>query len=247
MNPFTLEGKTVLVTGASSGIGRATAILCSQMGAEVLITGRNESRLKETLESLEGTGHKMFIADLTEPDGIAGLIEWSPTLDGFVNNAGIIDLLPVDFITKGRLDRILAINTYAPIQLFTGLSRKRKFKKGASVVFTSSVSGNLVFATAHSLYSVSKAAVTAFAKNAALEMASRKIRVNSVCPGMIETELAHAEAITPEMREEDVKRYPLKRYGQPEEVAGGIVFLLSEASSFITGINLLIDGGLTLR
>ena len=247
MNPFTLEGKTILITGASSGIGRATAVMCSQMGARLLITGRSEEKLKDTMSRLNGSDHSMLCADLSVQSGIDSLIEWTPQLDGLVNNAGMIDLLPVDFITHERLERILAINTYAPIQLFIGLSKKRKFRKNSSVVFTSSVAGNFIFTPAHSMYSVTKAAVSAFAKNAALEMAARKIRVNCVCPGMIETELIHAEQVTPEMFSEDIKRYPLKRYGKPEEVANGIVFLLSDASSFITGINLLIDGGLTLR
>ena len=246
MSPFNLEGKTILITGASSGIGRATAILCAEMGASLIITGRNEERLTDTLDSLSGTGHKMFTADLADESEISRIIEQSPPLDGLVNNAGMIELLPSDYVTREKLDEILAVNTYSPITLFAGLARKRKFRKGASIVFTSSLAGNFVTAYGHSMYSVSKAAVSAFAKTAALEMAPRKIRVNCVCPGMIETALIHNERVTPEMLAEDVKRYPLKRYGKPEEVAGGIAFLLSDAASFITGINLIIDGGMTL-
>lgn len=246
MSPFTLEGRTILITGASSGIGRATAILCAQMGATLLITGRNESRLAETLSLLEGTGHNLITADLANESEIARLVEISPALDGLVNNAGMIELLPSDYVTREKLDEILAVNTYAPITLFSGLARKRKLRKGCSVVFTSSLAGNFVTAYGHSMYSVSKAAVSAFAKTAALEMASRKIRVNCVCPGMIETDLIHSDNVTPESLANDTKRYPLKRYGKPEEVAGGIAFLLSDAASFITGINLVIDGGMTL-
>ena len=246
MNPFTLENKTVLVTGASSGIGRATAILCAQMGASLLITGRNEQRLAETLNALEGSGHKPLTADLAEESEVSRLIDWASPLDGLVCNAGTIDLLPSEYITRDKLSRILAVNTYAPATLFAGLSRKRKLKKGASVVFTSSLAGNYVTAYGHSMYSVSKAAVTAFAKTAALEMASRKIRVNCVCPGMIDTELIHGGNFSAESLAEDMNRYPLKRYGKPEEVAGGIAFLLSDAASFITGTNLIIDGGMTL-
>ncbi len=247
MNLFTLEGKTILITGASSGIGRATAVLCSQMGATLLITGRNSERLADTLNALEGTGHKSITADLADESEISRLIEWTPPLDGLANNAGIIDLLPSDYITREKLGHILDVNTYAPITLFAGLARRRRLKKGSSAVFTSSLAGNFIAANGNAMYSVSKAAVSAYAKTAALEMASRKIRVNCVCPGMIETELIRNPNVTPEMLAEDMKRYPLKRYGKPEEVAAGIAFLLSDAASFITGINLVIDGGMTLQ
>ena len=245
-NPFTLEGKTILITGASSGIGRAAAVLCSQMGAKLLITGRNEQRLAETFEALEGHDNSMICADLAGSSEIEKLIAESPNLDGLVNNAGILELLPVDYVNHENLAKILEINTFAPVLLFTGLLRKRKINKGASVVFTSSLAGNFISAQGNSMYSASKAALSAFAKNAALEIAPRKIRVNCVCPGMIETELIHNDRVTPETLAEDMKRYPLRRYGRPEEVASGIVYLLSNASSFVTGINLVIDGGISL-
>lgn len=245
-NPFTLEGKSILITGASSGIGRAAAVLCSEMGAKLLITGRNEQRLAETLNALEGHDHVMICADLADSSEIEKLTAESPNIDGLVNNAGILELLPVDYVNHENLAKILEINTFAPISLFTGLLRKRKINRGASVVFTSSLAGNFICAPAHSVYSASKAAVSAFAKNSALELARRNIRVNCVCPGMIETELIHDPKFTPEMLAEDVKRYPLRRYGKPEEVASGIVYLLSNASSFVTGINLVIDGGISL-
>ncbi|MBQ7578685.1 MAG: SDR family oxidoreductase [Synergistaceae bacterium] len=245
-NIFSLDNKKILITGASSGIGRATAIMCSQMGAELIITGRNQERLAETFNALEGSNHEKICADISIQSEIDKLIDSSPQLDGLVNNAGILNLLPVDFITRDKLENFLNINTYAPITLFTGLIKKRKIKKGASVVFTSSLAGNFITAAGHALYSASKAAICGFAKNAALEMAARKIRVNCVCPGMIETNLIHDDKITPEMLANDMKRYPLKRYGKPEEVAAGIIYLLSDASSFTTGINLIIDGGLLL-
>lgn len=245
-NPFSIEGKTILITGASSGIGRATAVMCSQMGAHVCITGRSEEKLNDTMSRLEGDNHAMICADLNEHSEIEKLITWSPQLDGLVLNAGTLELLPADFITQEKMNHTLSVNTFAPILIFSGLARKRKLKKFSSVVFTSSLAGNYVTAYGHSVYSVSKAALSAFAKNAALEMAARKIRVNCICPGMIETDLIHNERVTQEMLAEDAKRYPLKRYGRPEEAANGIIFLLSDASSFITGINLVIDGGMTL-
>lgn len=124
-NPFTLQGKTVLVTGASSGIGRAAAIECSRMGARVIVTGRNEERLKETLGQLEGEGHAMIVADLSDDAQLDRLVEQTPVLDGLVNNAGINDLFPVLFINREELSRMLETNTVAPILLMQRLLRKR--------------------------------------------------------------------------------------------------------------------------
>ena len=245
-NPFSLKDKTILITGASSGIGRATAIACSQMGAKLFITGRDETRLNETLNALDGEGHEMHCADLKDKDDIHALIDRLPHLDGFVNNAGVVDTLPVDFVTPEKLEQIFSINTYAPITLCTTILQRRKLNRGASVVFTSSLSGNFIFSPGNSMYSASKAAMAAFARNTALEMAARHIRVNTVCPGMVETNIYKNGTITPEMLAEDAKRYPMKRYGKPEEVAYGIIYLLSDASSFVTGTQLVIDGGFTL-
>lgn len=245
-NPFTLENKIILVTGASSGIGRATAIECSRMGAKLIITARNEKRLQETLSMMEGEEHRIIVADLASSDGVDKVISELPVLDGLVNNAGIVDTLPVDFITEEKIHKTLDINTFAPILLLSALAKKRKIKKGGAVVFTSSISGVSIFSPGNALYSVSKAAVTAFAKNAALEYAPRKIRVNAVCPGMIDTSIYENSVITADNLAEDVKKYPMKRYGKPQEVAHAIVYLLSDGASFVTGSTLVIDGGYTL-
>ena len=241
-NPFTLQGKTVLVTGASSGIGRAAAIECSRMGARVIVTGRNEERLAETLRQLEGEGHAMIVADLSDDAQLDRLVEQTPVLDGLVNNAGINDLLPVLFINREELSRMLEVNTVAPILLMQRLLRKKKLVKGASVVFTSSISGKYI-----TLYSTSKSAICGFVKNAALELAARQIRVNSVCPGMIETHILDGGMVTKEDLDVERQQYPLKRFGRPEEVAYGIVYLLSDASGFTTGAELVMDGGFTLQ
>ncbi len=178
--------------------------------------------------------------------GVTALAEEAPVLDGLVNNAGIVEITPVNLVNREKLDRVFAINTYAPIFLFQELLKAKKIKDGASIVFTSSIAGNFHFRVGNSMYSSSKAAVDAFARSAALELARRKIRVNNVCPGMIETDLIKNGVFTPQMLAKDAEKYPLKRYGKPEEVAYGIVYLLSDASSFITGIELVIDGGCTL-
>ena len=245
-NPFSLEGKTILVTGASSGIGRATAIECSRMGAKVIITARNEARLQETLAAMEGEGHQLIAMDLAQPENVAKLASEVEALDGLVNNAGMADILPIEFIEPDRLGRILAINTEAPILLTSALTKERKLKKNASVVFTSSVGGNIVAHLGNSMYGASKGAVSGFVRAAALELAKRKIRVNAVLPGMIDTNIMGSE-ITEEQLAEDAKKYPLKRYGKPEEVAHAMVYLLSDAASFVTGASLVVDGGYTIQ
>lgn len=245
-NPYSLAGKTILVTGASSGIGRATAIVCSRLGAKVFITGRKEGRLRETASLLEGEGHSILVEDLSNGDGVRSLADRVGGLDGLVNNAGITDVLPVEFVTEDKLDHLLAVNTKAPILLTTELMKGRKLKKGASIVFTSSIAGNIIAFPANSMYAASKAALSGYVKAAALELARRRIRVNAVCPGMIQTNIM-GDAITEEQLQEDAKKYPLKRYGKPEEVAYAIAYLLSDAASFVTGTNLVIDGGYSIQ
>jgi len=245
-NPFTLEGKNILITGASSGIGRATAIECSKMGATVFITGRNEIRLKETYNLLNGHNHVQIIADLKLNQDIQDLVDKLPALDGCVNNAGVVKTLMTSFINSDSLNEVLQINAIAPILLTQLLIKKKKLQKNSSIVFTSSVSGINVAAIGNVLYSTSKGAINGFVKNAALDLASKSIRVNSVCPGMIHTSILDEGVISEDQLLEDMKKYPLKRYGKPEEVAYAIIYLLSDASAWVTGTNLLIDGGFTL-
>lgn len=245
-NPFSLEGKTILVTGASSGIGRTTAIVCSQMGAKLVVTGRNEQRLEETLSRLDGEGHVMIVADLTQDEQLEHLLEQIPTIDGLVNNAGVTDPCLTPFIKRDKLEKVFEINTIAPIILTQKVIKKKKIQKGGSIVFTCSISGTSVSSGGNVLYSTSKGAIHSFMANAAFDLASKGIRVNEVCPGMIETHILDNSAIDKEMLQRDMQRYPMKRYGKPEEVAYGIVYLLSDASSFCTGTSLKIDGGFTL-
>ena len=246
-NPFSLEGKTILVTGASSGIGRATAIACSQMGAVVVVTGRNESRLQETLESLEGSGHQMIVADIANDDQIDYLVDQIPAINGLVNNAGITETCPTQFIKRDKLNRVMEVNTIAPILLTQRILKKKKLGKGGSIVFTCSISGTCVCGGGNVLYSASKGAIHGFMKNAALDLAHKGIRVNDVCPGMIDTHILDAGTISDEQLEIEAQRYPMKRFGKPEEVAYGIIYLLSDASSFVTGSSIVIDGGFTLQ
>lgn len=247
-NPYSLEGKTILVTGASSGIGRATAIECSKMGANVIVTGRNEKRLQETFDNLVGENHMQIIADLSTKEGIDILVNSLPVLDGCVNNAGFNVLQLVSFINKETINSVFDVNTIAPIYLTHYIVKKKKINKGASIVFTSSISGRGVCSLGNSIYSATKGALSAFMRNAAVELASKKIRCNSVAPGMIETPLKERKvAVTSEQWEENKKLYPLKRFGAPEDVAFAIIYLLSDASQWLTGTEIVVDGGRSLK
>lgn len=246
-NPFSLEGKTVLVTGASSGIGRATAIECSKMGAYVIVTGRNDERLYETISMLEGKGHQIILADLATDDGIQNLADNCPKLDGLVNNAGYTHTMLTNFINREALSQQLEVNTIAPILLFQRLLKAKKIGKGSSVVFTASISGLCCAVLGNVLYSTSKSAINGFVKNAALDLANRNIRINAVAPGMVDTHILDAGTISEEQLEAERQRYPMKRFGKPEEVAYAIIYLLSDASSFTTGSTIVLDGGFTLQ
>lgn len=245
-NPYSLENKTILVTGASSGIGKATAIACSKMGAQVVITGRNAERLQETFQELEGDGHQQIIAELTNEDDLKRLVEEVPLLDGLVNNAGIGSKTPINFIKQSALQNILDVNTIAPIMLTKMLLKKKKLQKGASMVLTSSISGVYSVDIGNTLYSVSKSAIDGFMKNAAKELAEKGIRVNSVNPGMVDTPINDYSNVSEEQMQADLLRYPLKRHGKPEEIAYAIIYLLSDAAAWVTGTSLKIDGGYSL-
>lgn len=243
-NPFSLEGKTILVTGAAGGIGRATSIECAKLGARLVLTDIKEDGLKETLTLLEGEGHSYSVANLTSQDALDALVADLPQLDGFVSNAGITKPTPVKFINKDDMERIMSINTLAPIYLTQRMLKKKKFNAGASLVFTVSVGGVYTTAPGNAMYGASKGALQVFVKNVALEGAPR-IRCNSVNPGMVNTNLA-GRSYSDEDKAKDMETYPMKRYGEPRDVALAIVFLLSDASSWVTGHSLIIDGGKTL-
>ena len=246
-NPYSLEGKTILVTGASSGIGRATAIECSKMGAKVIITARNEIRLKKTLDSLYGEGHSMIPCDLSCDSDLDNLVSELQEIQGLVNNAGYTQLLPVNFIKVDAFEKLLKVNTISPICLLQKALRKKKIKGGASVVFTSSLAGLGYTTPGNSMYTASKGAISSFIKNAAIELATKQIRVNAVCPGMVNTGILDNGSVTEEQLQTDMKNYPLGRYGEPEEIAWQIINLLSDASKWITGTNVIIDGGYSIR
>ena len=245
-NPYSLENKAILVTGASSGIGRETAIQCSKLGAKVIITARNEERLRETQLQLVGEGHKMIIAELTNQEDVEQLVGEIQNLQGLVLCAGKGITSPFPFSTRDKYDEIFRVNFFAPIELLRLLVKKKKLEKESSVVFVSSVGGNKSFNVGNGVYGASKAALDSSMKYCAKELAPKKIRVNSVNPGMVNTKLIQGGAISEEQYKLDMEKYPLKRYGEPEDIAFGIIYLLSNASSWVTGHSLIIDGGLTI-
>lgn len=245
-NPFTLAGKTILITGASSGIGKATALECAKMGAKVIITGRDEGRLNEVFNNLEGEGHLQIIADLSSEEDILRLAKEVPVLDGCVNNAGYNVMSLIQFIKKDSLEHIMDVNLIAPIMLTHLLVKNKKMAKDSSMVFTSSISARGRNSVGNSMYSATKGGLSSFMKNAALELAAKRIRCNAVLPGMVETPLKEGKSnITEEQWEANRQLYPLKRFGKPEEIAYGIIYLLSDASAWVTGTELIIDGGMT--
>lgn len=247
MNPFSLFGKTILVTGASSGIGRAIALACSQMGATLIITGRNSYRLMETFHSLEGKNHQQLSADLEIENDLKTLVESLPKLDGFVSNAGIVKSLVLNLTEDEDVNEIMKINTLVPIQLTRLILQHKKLNKGASLVYISSINGNNCSSVGTSIYAASKSALTGFMKSVALELAPRGIRANCINPGMIETDIFKNASFGEDEFKKDIQKYPLKRYGKPEEVAYAAVYLLTNTTQWITGSSLLIDGGYTLQ
>lgn len=241
MNRFSLEGKTVLVTGASSGIGRAIAIACAEAGASVVLNGRNVARLNETLSQLSGDGHIVVLADLTIAEQRSALAEQVPVLDGVVHCAGIGSRVLCKMLEEQDVSRVMQANFEAPVLLQAELLREKKIAKEASIVFIASAAATIP-SVGNAIYSASKAATIAYAKCLAQELAARKIRVNCISPAMVWTDLALVGATEEQLREAE-QNYPLKRYAQPEDITGAAIYLLSDASSWVTGSNMELTGG----
>lgn len=242
-NPFSLAEKIILVTGASSGIGRETAIACSKMGAKVIITGRNEDRLKATFNQLEGIGHKVIVADIADEEQIGVLASDCPQLDGIVHCAGVGDRTLLKMIREKDIERVMSANFNGPVLLQRSLLKKKKVKAASSIVF---IASRAPFAPTpgNGLYAASKGALIAYAKVLGLELANQLIRVNCICPAMVWTELVQRDAaITGVDYHEAEKTYPLKRYGRPDDIANLVIYLLSDASTWMTGSCIDITGG----
>lgn len=244
--PFHLHGKTIFVTGASSGIGRSVAIEVSRMGGKVVITGRNAQALNETFQSLEGSGHSQTVADLMNEEQRRQLVNALPALDGFVHCAGVMNPFPIRFIDEKKLDETLKVNFGVPVWLMSDFMRGKKLNTDASVVFISSASAHYPY-KGGALYCSSKAALETFAKVASLEMTAQRVRCNCISPAMVQTPMYDKaeQGMTKEAMDAYIAKYPLGP-GKPEDVAHAAIFLLSGASRWVTGANLLLDGGLLM-
>lgn len=246
-NPFSLSGKTVLITGAASGIGRATAKQCHNMGASLVLLDLNENGLNSVKEEIGDSAIVSYALNLTDYNRLCEVIGQLPKLDGVFSNAGIVKSLMAKFSGKEDMEKIFEVNTFSHINLVQQLIAQKKLNKGASIVFTSSMSGVFAGLVGGSLYGATKAAIAGYCKALAIELAPRGIRVNTIQPGMIETPLTVGTALSQDVLDEDSKNYPLGRYGKPEEVAYAVVYLLSDATVWMTGTQLLLDGGYSVK
>jgi NAD(P)-dependent dehydrogenase (short-subunit alcohol dehydrogenase family) len=242
-NPFQLSGKTILVTGASSGIGKESAIAISKSGGTVIITGRNRERLDETFSKLEGSGHSSFIADLNENEQLSQLVEHLPILDGIVFSAGITGHLPAKFILEDDISAFFNTNYKAPVLLSGRILKKKKLNPGSSIVFLSSIATKYPY-YGGALYGSTKAAIEVYSKVLAIEYASKGIRSNCISPSFVKTPMVDgaAETISNEVMEKFEKMMPLG-FGEPMDVANAVLYLLSDASKWVTGSNLVLGGG----
>ena len=250
MNAFSLKGKTILVTGASSGIGRGIAVECSKMGAQIILNGRDENRLNETLGMMEGEGHQVLVADISKQEELDRIVAEVPVLDGCVLCAGIPQVCPVKHFKRNDIEEIFNVNTIAPMMITSGLLKKKKIRKGSSIVLIEAIAGVFVGSKGDVSYNASKAALNGFLKGSALELAGQGIRVNAINPGLVPTNilaLNNEKMGDNHLEEMMMDRYPLKRFGKPEDIAYGAIYLLSDASSWVTGTNLVIDGGYILN
>jgi NAD(P)-dependent dehydrogenase (short-subunit alcohol dehydrogenase family) len=248
MSPFELHNKTILVTGASSGLGRQTAITASQYGARVVITGRNEKRLDETFRSLHGEGHVKIVADLTVQADIDRLVAELPVVDGVVHSTGISDLSPARFITKKVIAETFQIGFEASVLVTAGILGRKKLAKGSSsMVFISSLSTRYAF-IGGAMYISAKAALEAYSRVLALELAPRGGRVNCIAPAFVRTPMLDETAVqSSQTVVNKIEQLQLLGFGDPVDVANVIVFFLSDASRWVSGTSLILGGGLNVQ
>jgi NAD(P)-dependent dehydrogenase (short-subunit alcohol dehydrogenase family) len=243
-DPFSLEGRRLLVTGASSGLGRAIATTCAKRGATVVLAGRDVARLDETRGTLEGSGHRTVSADLAEPEGRDRVVAECGAVDGVVHSAGISRLSPIRMANAQHLADVWKINYEAPILLTQKLLAKSQVNANGSILFLSSIAAFIGVAGV-GVYSGSKAALIATMRCLAMEVVKRGIRVNCLAPALVETPLLAATETVVANMDEQKAAYPLG-FGKPDDVANAAVFFLSGASRWITGTTLVMDGGLTI-
>jgi NAD(P)-dependent dehydrogenase (short-subunit alcohol dehydrogenase family) len=245
-NPISLEGKAILVTGASSGIGRALAIECSKMGATVLATGRNYERLNDTFVQLNNSKLNVAInGDLANEEFIEKLVFPISCVDGIVFCAGISDTTLIKFSTKEKFLRILDIDLLSQVSLIRTLLDKKKVNKKASLVFMSSM-GAYRLSPGLGLYSAAKSGLISIMKSLAIELSSRGIRSNAILPSMVKTEIIDTlSSISTDDWKKTQARYPFG-FGEPSDVALATIYLLSDTAKRVTGSEIVLDGGFSL-
>jgi len=243
MNAFDLSGKKILITGASSGIGKQAAITVSNYGGSVIICGRDSGRLKETFENLNKGEHLSIVADLTRAEDRDSLLEQLPDLNGIVHCAGITGHLPAKFIRQQDLDEMFNINYNVPVLLNSQILKKKRILQNSSIVFLSSIATKYPY-YGGAIYESTKSALESYSRVLAIELASKKIRSNCLLPSFVQTPMVEGaeKTISKEVLEKFEKMMPLG-FGEPEDVANAIVFFLSDASKWITGTNLILGGG----
>ncbi len=249
MEKLSLSGKNILITGASSGIGKSVAVLASHFGAKIALVGRNEDTLYETQKDLEGDGHLVFKYDLNDLDGIPDFVRNVANkigpISGLVHSAGFHITKPLRIMQPADFQELLNVNVVAAMALAKGVRHKKVRAENLSIVFLSSVMG-MVGQPGVSAYSASKGAIVTLTKSLALELASENIRVNCIAPGVVMTEMA--EKLHALQTDEQVQNlsdmHPLG-FGEPEDVAYAAHYLLSPASRWVTGSTMVVDGGYT--
>lgn len=250
-NLVNLQDKTIIVTGASSGIGRETSILLSQMGSQLILTGRSASKLESTLNQLEGDHHSIAPFDF---ENCLELSAWAKDLrdnvgkiDGLVHCAGIQISEPLRFIEEDSIDAIFQTNVKSSILLIKAIRKNRAFQCPSSIVLLSSITG-LLGEPGMSVYASSKAAIVALTKSLACELSVDGIRVNCIAPAIVKTEMT--EQMLSTMGKEQLELLGNKHllgFGEPIDIANINAFLLSEASRWVTGSCFVADGGYSLN
>jgi len=250
---FNLENKIIVVTGASSGIGQQCSVSCSKLGASLVLFGRNDKKMKDTISKLEGSRHLFFLQDIKDMDKFETAINLAikelGAIDGFIHSAGIQNTFPLRLHTKEIFENQFDVNVVAGFEACRIITKKKYFNiSGGSLVFISSIRG--LYGAANQIgYSASKGAVIAGARSMAIELANRNIRVNTVSPGMVEdTEMTKSiiSKLSADWSEKNKSEYPLG-WVNSCDVANTCIFLLSDGSKKITGTNIIVDGGFSAK
>lgn len=248
LNPMDLSGKNIMITGASSGIGKGIAIFLSKIGANVVMVARNEERLKEAFKELEPGNHSYYLFDFNNPDGIEKMMDNVCSngikLSGLVHSAGISRTMPLQYLKLNDLNNIMSVNLYSFIELAKHFSRRKNNDNGGSIVAISSISSK-VGARGLTAYCASKGALDSAIRSMALDLAPKNIRINSIAPSMIRTQIYDGlkKIVNNTNIEDDLKKRQIMGIGEPEDIASATAFLLSDASKFITGTSMIVDGG----